>query len=407
MVFRMQNQIAAFSLVLGLLGLGASARAQGHFPLAYAHEDVAGIREALELDATISLAPNPKERLAAEPDYTSERPMYGAIDLGNGTDTTFTIALDESTGTEGGYDRLYFDTNNNEDLTDDPDVLVEKLEGKRPKAPAVEALLDDAEPGRPHHLEIVVCGTREKPHLHVQAIGFRHGTLTLGRSSYRAALVDVNDNGRFDDPFTLGTKSLELGDLLLLDLNADGRFVEAEACALGKTLSTQERCWDLAVPADGSYISLAAHPGPAGTISSRNGFFSGILMGPLGAVTLHAGADRIEVPAGTYRCMLGNLERRDEAGEVWQIRSRAESTFKQFNVPEAEITPVPCGEPLILTALATKNGQRYSFGLDLRGHGDEAYYPRIWREGHPIVPPRLIIRDMQGKVVAQEKFRYG
>jgi hypothetical protein len=67
------------------------------------------------------LRPNTQseERLSAEPKYRSKTPVYAVATFGSGTDSRYTIVLDESKGTGRGYDVFYVDSNNNENLTDD------------------------------------------------------------------------------------------------------------------------------------------------------------------------------------------------------------------------------------------------------------------------------------------------
>ena len=68
---------------------------------------------------TLNLSDSSPEALIMEPQYTSTNPLYGAYYLGNGLDTTIVFVIDESMGTGTGYDIVYVDSNNNEDLTDD------------------------------------------------------------------------------------------------------------------------------------------------------------------------------------------------------------------------------------------------------------------------------------------------
>ncbi|MEZ0371075.1 MAG: serine/threonine protein kinase [Candidatus Sericytochromatia bacterium] len=53
----------------------------------------------------------PQEKLVAEPAYAGKNILYGTLALGNGEDRMYSFALDK--------DQVYFDKNNNEDLSDD------------------------------------------------------------------------------------------------------------------------------------------------------------------------------------------------------------------------------------------------------------------------------------------------
>ncbi len=66
----------------------------------------------------------PYAEVAAYPELSSERPLYGAIDFGRGRiepdGKPYYFVVDESQGTGGGYDRLIFDLDRDLDLTNDP-----------------------------------------------------------------------------------------------------------------------------------------------------------------------------------------------------------------------------------------------------------------------------------------------
>ncbi len=73
----------------------------------------------------------PDPNVTAYPQFTSQQPIYGKVSFGDPLDkpdlrSTYHFALDESGGTEQGYDRLYFDLNRDGDLTNDKVLLAQK-----------------------------------------------------------------------------------------------------------------------------------------------------------------------------------------------------------------------------------------------------------------------------------------
>jgi hypothetical protein len=65
------------------------------------------------------------------PPFTSSQPLYGAADFADpqgrqDAGQVYYFALDESGGTDRGYDRLHFDLNHDRDLTNDPPLAVRK-----------------------------------------------------------------------------------------------------------------------------------------------------------------------------------------------------------------------------------------------------------------------------------------
>jgi hypothetical protein len=71
------------------------------------------------LDEFAHVSPTSPETLIDGPDYNSSKQLYGAYRLGNGNDTEIVFVIDESNGTGTGYDIVYVDSNNNENMTDD------------------------------------------------------------------------------------------------------------------------------------------------------------------------------------------------------------------------------------------------------------------------------------------------
>jgi len=77
----------------------------------------AGVPYYMPKRATLSATP--AETLVAEPTYIGT-PQYGAIEIGDGTDHTITLVVDEAVDAAGkGERRIYIDANNDEDLTND------------------------------------------------------------------------------------------------------------------------------------------------------------------------------------------------------------------------------------------------------------------------------------------------
>ena len=68
--------------------------------------------------------------IVAYPAFQSQHPLYGALmtylPKGHSIPATYRFAIDESGGTGQGYDRLYFDLNRNNSLTDDEAIAAQK-----------------------------------------------------------------------------------------------------------------------------------------------------------------------------------------------------------------------------------------------------------------------------------------
>jgi len=83
------------------------------------------VRHSFVMGQRATYGEDPNEEVRTYPSFASDKPLYGTVVFGAAygkpeEGLSYAFALDESGGTGQGYDRLYFDTNRNADLTDDP-----------------------------------------------------------------------------------------------------------------------------------------------------------------------------------------------------------------------------------------------------------------------------------------------
>jgi len=152
---------------------------------------------------SVEMSLRPREKLGAEPIYFSRRPLYGMIELGDSEDKRFVLVIDESKGTRSGYDTLYIDANNNEDLADDTKIAANiRGDGSMTEFPTATVTVE--------------CGGREYPYritpmvysygdtrVRWSAAGYCEGELRFGDKTYKVALFDDTCNGVFNDAFAV------------------------------------------------------------------------------------------------------------------------------------------------------------------------------------------------------------
>jgi hypothetical protein len=73
------------------------------------------------------------------------------------------------------------------------------------------------------------------------------------------------------------------------------------------------------------------------------------------------------LPMGRYRVNYWAIERKDERGKKWKLRSSLFSQKGDFEITADKETELSIGEPIISTLEATKSGSRYSFSQNLQG----------------------------------------
>lgn len=109
-------------LVLGSILAGAE---NGSDRLSFSLEEVSGF-DVVDLGSTC-LCRNEPDPNVTYPAFCSAKPLYGVIHVDGGfatagTGTPYPFAIDESSGTDSGYDRLYLDLNRDGRLSDETPI---------------------------------------------------------------------------------------------------------------------------------------------------------------------------------------------------------------------------------------------------------------------------------------------
>jgi hypothetical protein len=155
----------------------------------------------------------PEPEVKAYPKLKSGRPIYGKVafdgDFFRNTEQTYHLVLDESKGSFTGYDRLYFDTNGDGDLSDERPVAPAQAFHRRDTTqlifqPVMVEFHYGSDP-KVYRCPLVpsMVGSPQGMSLWFAASTFRLGRLTLGTRSLEAVLQQMPGiTGRFDRPYT-------------------------------------------------------------------------------------------------------------------------------------------------------------------------------------------------------------
>lgn len=353
------------------------------------------------------------ENLKKQPRYNSEKPLYLTATLGNGNDAAFTFVLDESQGTGKGYDVLYADCNNNEDLTDEKPVRARNFQGRKVFGPL--SLLVEVN-GRLtlYHAAVEVYDWQQPPTYHLKSLGYYFGTARFGKKTYPVALVDANANGLFGNVFK-GFEEDEGGDLLLVDVNDNGRFeqeypVPKETLYCGKWIVVDGRFYELKVHPDGSSFQIA--PAKVKLVALRSDYpkFRLLLANDEGILPIESMNGKAKVPEGKYRVLMWSIELRDKKGKPWRVEGRSigsETKPPEITVSERGGVPFKLNAPLVAKVTSERIGEgEFEFRLEFRTASGEAITDISVNERRP-PEPMLRIMDEQGKEVASLKFHYG
>jgi thiol-disulfide isomerase/thioredoxin len=197
--------------------------------------------------ANYKLVPERPAAITKEPDYQGT-PMYGCVRVGNGPRNATLFVVDEP---EKGMGRVFFDLNQNGDLTDDGTGAWEKvnpLDGVNvymtivPVHASWGTPLEETEAGEYHLFVYKRHGATGGGYAKVSG---RAGDLSIGDKSYPVVLAESTNDGLFTVPATgdLTRRPVELH----IDLDGDGTFLGVLSEVDGKEFRSPER-FDLASP---------------------------------------------------------------------------------------------------------------------------------------------------------------
>lgn len=369
----------------------------------------------------VEISSQPPEQLVAEPQYSSEHPLYGSFQLANSDDNRYTSVIDESKGTGSGYDTIYIDANNNENLADDA-----KLSGTPPphqqnrlEFPLVEISVEIGGREYPYYLTPSTQTYRGRTDILVSSSSYCLGELTFGEKTYPMALFDDDRNGLFNDIRAIPSESerrgqvYTSGDVLVFDLDGDGKFqnshpVTAEMYHVGKYISFGDTCYELDIAPHGRSMTVRETETPCGYIKTKHPNYSVELLGDSGPLKLNSSESTGKVPVGEYRLATCLLEREDDEGVTWRIFGRGNWRQPVIEVKRNRKAALEFGPPLTARITLTKQRDVLEIGLDVTGRRGETYPPRDFaRVGKGLPAPRFEVRDEKGDIVVSSDFEYG
>ena len=367
----------------------------------------------------VQMSLRPSERLSEEPVYFSKRPLYGEINLGDSEDARYVLVIDESKGTRAGYDTLYIDANNNEDLTDDEKVVAKSAgNSQMTEFPQVELTLEYGDSNYPYYLTPRVYSFGDTQ-VNWTSAGYCEGEITFGDKTYRVALFDDTCNGVFNDAYAprrgapMSGTIYARGDTLVVDVNGDGEFGKhiydtPEMYHVGKYVSFGDKCYELEIDPSGRKITVRESESPCGYVTTDQDGYSVELLSDDGGLKLAGNARTLKVPAGEYRVAGCSFEVEDDDGISWKMIGRGDWRQDAVSVNPDEKAAVAFGAPLTASITAARSGDSFRFSLEIKGQGGETYSAgEIQRDGSRLPPPKFEVRNGEGEIVASADFAFG
>ncbi|MBN2021878.1 MAG: hypothetical protein JW809_03715 [Pirellulales bacterium] len=363
------------------------------------------------------------------------------------------------------YNRLYFDSNHNGDLTDETAIEAQSAHSAAvgyasSNFPAVDVALDFDGTKVDYSFRMYVTIRRTANVTlatgGLTAAAYREGEIAIDGKKRRVVLVDGNSNGRFDDaPTFAGVSYRTFGDMVYL-IDPETKIGYGNPYdpttnhfqhPVGKWLSLSGGLFDLTVSPAGDTLSIAPSTAPAGTVSNPNAGYRALVRGPEGALKITGDASgNAAVPVGAWQLASYTIDRTDDAPAEepqtnpickparrarpavriampaarllapppipYTIASgRVTSDYKAVTVAAGKTVALPFGPPYepVVTAVLRKGKEGEplaAIGLTLLGAGGDRCTGLSLRGERP-EKPTFVITTEDGKEVASGNFEYG
>jgi hypothetical protein len=406
--------------------------------------------------------------IGREPQYCGEYPFRAVVMLGG---KKYGFVLDKRSKQSQVYDRLYFDSNGNGDLTDDVPIDVSDKDSisKAIKSkdgwgkleytfPDVDLKIN-AEGTEWEYSFCLSVGiyTRERDsycRVHLTPAVYRQGEITLAGKQHEIVLLDRNANGRFDVPVEfvpggkgdipfiapVGAEILFDQDLLVEKHLADG-FPSEHRQFLAKINALGGRFYKIKVRPSGEELTCTPAEVPLGKVTTPHMPCNVWLINEAGFLALDLPKDStVDIPAGVWhlaQCMVTHAEKKTETTEQEQKNNNLPSHGAAHNfvrdtttredarstsqvIRSIYATGGIASKPITVIAGQTtplKIGPPYTPTVTVETSDKVAMLGLEFRGGSqekveflsgPRPPnPTFTITDPRGKVVEQGSFEYG
>ena len=121
--------------------------------------------------------------------------------------------------------------------------------------------------------------------------------------------------------------------------------------------------------------------------------------------TIEGAKEPALLPAGRYYVESWTLERTDNNGAVWKLKTKDIANKKTFDVAQDAEAKLPIGEPIISTLTVRKEDAEFYFRHYFKGQlGEEI---ELTKNQSRADPPKLLIRNEDGSYQESLTFKYG
>ncbi len=383
------------------------------------------------------------------PTFVSEHPVYGFVKIG---DKKKLCILDQQNAGDKSYNRFYFDSNGNGDLTDDPIVeattkLVPNNQSYTVEFPGVDTKIEVDGRSIPYSFRPSVRvrsaqlerrGFTEESVRRYVLVTLRLNCTYTGKfkikgNTYRVILGDSDCNGRFNERFTLREMRVP-AELRRVPIFAEGdSFIitnkdkidayDVQFC--GDRLVVEDQLFEVNINTARGKMTLKPMTENLGSLrlTMQTECLSIYTEDGQHFVMMCQPEKKIAVPEGKYRLFRYKALKQDKQGDLWRLSASANSQSPFITVEKDQEAVLEFGEPYVSLVNAGLRGGTskafLSFSIEGRAKeslsdlshisGDKTQIPLSEEKdlGHRPKEPTYKVVKADGEVVAQGSFEYG
>ena len=396
----MENKIYIQIVVgISLLILTSAARAQDEQWLQY-HTSRQAWRIVGDMGASNPKVVSEKPQGVELPDFKCNDPFFARWSSPMAASGGLWMAFDRQNKLGRPYDLLYIDSNGDGNLADESAIAsyeVDYRSSRRTTFGPIKVIFEGEDGPVTYHINIEFLNYIGRKYLYIRSAGWYEGTVTVAGTKKHCVLIDQNANGTFDD------KSLEAHKCDRIRIGKKGG---KDSLFVGNYIKIDDVLYRPEIASDGAYIKLSkAEDVKFGNIRISETITEFSAGGENGLFTLKPEKGTGSLPVGRYRVNHWAIERNDERGKKWKLRSSLFSQKGDFEITADKETELSVSEPIISTLEATKSGSGYSFSQNLQGRlGERIELTR--NEAQPPAP-KLHIKNKDGTYDRTFSFEYG
>ncbi len=391
------------------------------------------------------------------PSFVSAHPIYSLVKLGEDEKL---LVLDRQKTEDEYYNRIFFDSNGNRNLTDDPviDGRIEEIPGRqysRVQFPSVDTKIKINGKFLPFSFSPDFMGRlvafdqgkiseellNRMVYLYLRVNCMYQGKFGVDGETYHVYLGDTNCNGLFYENFALRKLKnpppgrmpiFNTGDNMFISQNKDIDLYDRQVC--GDWLLVKNRLFEVNVSQTKGKMTLTPITQSLVPLklAVQTEYLSLYTEGGEHFLMTCQPDKAIHIPKGKYRLFSYKMLKNDDQGDLWRIVGQGMTECPWIDVDGSGDAMLEFGEPYVVSAevpenrfaavqgsTTAKTSVFLSFAVRGQGNedisdlshikGDKTKIPLSKVEGltHRPKEPTYTILTAEGKTAAQGSFEYG